>query len=167
MPETTPRPWDPAARPTTEQLLDWLLIATREEQMELIGALQQASQTAHDCFQQNHKGQLEHWERMHRARIDASTLARATDDAARASLAWRFHAPHITDAAIAGLVGQQPIVKLPSEDGEVSAPARVATARRDGDGVAVTLELPAELAERVRALTAPTTYDAFSIGPKL
>lgn len=60
VPATTPRTWPEDSWPTAEQLLDWLLTATRPEQLETTARAIENGQRASTCLMfhdQEHRGQ--------------------------------------------------------------------------------------------------------------
>lgn len=62
----TPRPWPDYAKPAPEQLAEWLGVCTPTERLNLAQRALEAQDEAIRCFEQNHVGRLEHFEKQQR-----------------------------------------------------------------------------------------------------
>jgi hypothetical protein len=50
--------WAEGTAATPEQFLDWLMLLTREEQLDVIERIQEASITGATCWLEDHKGRM-------------------------------------------------------------------------------------------------------------
>lgn len=71
----TPRPWPECARPSAEQLADWLTNARPDELFEHATRALALSDGAEKCFVMNHEGQIEALRRQRDEQAERADLA--------------------------------------------------------------------------------------------